>query len=119
MAELPIDRPPSLSSPQKADTPNDDDMGFNDPNNIFFINMQGEGLPERYRERLTELEQMLILTHQLTTIHCGVQVKRRKAEGKLPSDDSDDSKWKRSAYRARVLQTYLEDGVYPWYEVGF
>lgn len=114
MADLPIDKPPSLSSPQITETPNDDDMGFVDPENILFISMQSEGLPERFRERIQEQEQMLLLTHQLATIHCGIQVKRRKEEGKLPSDASDDSAWKRNAYRAKVLQTYLQDGIYPW-----
>jgi hypothetical protein len=58
---------------------------------------------------------MLRLTQQLATIHAGIQVKQRKAEGSLPADDSDASRWKRSQYRARVLETYFQDGVYPWY----
>lgn len=57
---------------------------------------------------------MLRLTHQLAVIHCGIQVNRRKKEGLLPGDDSDDSRWKRSQYRARVVDTYFNDGVYPW-----
>ncbi|KAF7622842.1 hypothetical protein AFLA_010162 [Aspergillus flavus NRRL3357] len=57
---------------------------------------------------------MLQLTHQLATIHAGIQVRDRKAEGALPRDDSDSSRWKRSQYRARVLHTYFEGGVYPW-----
>lgn len=74
----------------------------------------GEGLPARFKERIDELDQMLQLTHQLATIHAGIQVRDRKAEGALPRDDSDSSRWKRSQYRARVLHTYFEGGVYPW-----
>ncbi|PIG87837.1 hypothetical protein AARAC_009859 [Aspergillus arachidicola] len=92
----------------------DDDMGFNGPQNIEYVNMEGVGLPARFKERIDELEQMLQLTHQRATIHAGIQVRDRKAEGALPRDDSDSSRWKRSQYRARVLDTYFEGGVYPW-----
>jgi hypothetical protein len=113
--DLPIDKPPSLHAPFSADDiPDDDDMGFNDPQNVLYINMKGEGLPERFRERIAELEQMLLLTHQLLTIHVGIQVKRRKEEGALPSDSSEESEWRRASYRTRVQQVYFQDGIYPW-----
>lgn len=115
MADLPIDRPPSLHTPLFGEKPDDDDMGFNDPSNILYINMNGGGLPERFRDRIAEFEQMLQLTHQLSTIHAGVQVKRRKEEGELPLDESEDSQWKRASYRANVQDIYFKDGVYPWY----
>ncbi|KAE8336249.1 hypothetical protein BDV24DRAFT_142120 [Aspergillus arachidicola] len=89
-------------------------MGFNGPQNIEYVNMEGVGLPARFKERIDELEQMLQLTHQRATIHAGIQVRDRKAKGALPRDDSDSSRWKRSQYRARVLDTYFEGGVYPW-----
>lgn len=112
---LPIDKPPSLHVPLSGEKPDDDDMGFNDPLNILYINMKSEGIPERFREQIAELEQMLLLTHQLSTIHAGIQVKRRKEEGELPLDESEDSQWKRASYRANVQDTYFQDGVYPWY----
>ncbi|PMB68531.1 hypothetical protein BM221_005110 [Beauveria bassiana] len=115
MQDLPIDKPPSFRAPQHGEVPSEDDMGFNDPQNILYTNLQGEGLSERFRERLAELEQMLQLTHQLVTIHCGIQVKRRKEEGVLPSDASEESEWRRAAYRVRVMETYFQDGIYPWY----
>ncbi|KAF1734318.1 hypothetical protein CRV24_005855 [Beauveria bassiana] len=115
MQDLPIDKPPSFHASQHGEVPSEDDMGFNDPQNILYTNLQGEGLPERFRERLAELEQMLQLTHQLVTIHCGIQVKRRKEEGVLPSDASEESEWRRAAYRVRVMETYFQDGIYPWF----
>ncbi|KAH8715578.1 hypothetical protein HC256_004385 [Beauveria bassiana] len=112
MTNLPIDNPPTLSS--RSDVPSDEDIGFNDPWNIVFVNMEAEGLPERLKERQTELETMLLLTHQLVTIHCGIQVKNRKAEGQLPADGSGASQWERAAYRVKVLKTYFQNGIYPW-----
>lgn len=114
VAELPIDRP-SFRAPAKNEIPSDDDMGFNDPDNILYVNMEAPGLGQRFKERMEELEQMLQLTHQLATIHAGIQVRRRKEEGALPTDDSDDSRWRRSQYRSRVMDVYFNDGVYPWY----
>ncbi|KAH0591829.1 hypothetical protein MHUMG1_10439 [Metarhizium humberi] len=113
VAEIPIDRP-SLRAPAKNEIPSDDDMGFNDPDNILYVNMEAPGLGQRFKERMDELEQMLQLTHQLATIHAGIQVRRRKEEGALPTDDSDDSRWRRSQYRSRVMDVYFNDGVYPW-----
>lgn len=121
VAHLPIGKPPSLKTPHnKADIPSEDDMGFFDPDNILYINMEAPGVAERFKERIKELEQMLLLTQQLATIHAGIQVRDRKAEGSLPSDDSKDSQWKRSQYRTRVLDTYFKDGVYAWfvYRIG-
>ncbi|KAM3497329.1 hypothetical protein MY10362_009317 [Beauveria mimosiformis] len=114
MADLPIDRPPSLHLLKQEDIPSDDEIGFNDPQNIAYVTLHAEGLSERFRERMAELEQMLLLTHQLVTIHTGTQVKRRVAEGVLPSDGSEESEWKRAAYRVRVMENYFQDGVYPW-----
>ncbi|OAA33981.1 hypothetical protein BBO_09372 [Beauveria brongniartii RCEF 3172] len=114
MADLPIDRPPSLHLVKQEDIPSDDDMGLNDPQNIAYVTLHAEDLPERFRERVAELEQMLLLTHQLVTIHTGTQVKRRMEEGVLPSDSSEESVWRRAAYRVRVMENYFADGVYPW-----
>lgn len=116
MATLPIDKPPSLHDSETEGLPDGDDMGFKDPQNIFFVNLHGESIPERLKERLTEHEQMLQLTHRLVTIHCGIQVKKRKKEGVLPSDASEESAWTRAAYRAKVMETYFQDGTYPWYD---
>lgn len=114
MADLPIDRPPSFGAASK-EIPTDEDMGLHDAQNIFFVNMRAPDLSGRFDERLAELEKMLLLTHQLVTIHCGIQVKKRKEEGTLPSDDSEASEWKRAAYRVRVMEVYLQDGIYPWF----
>lgn len=111
---LPIDKP-SYKAPRSNEIPSDDDMGLNDPDNILYVNMEAAGLGQRFKERMEELEQMLQLTHQIATIHTGIQVKRRKEEGQLPTDDSDESKWRRSTYRTRVMDTYFKDGIYPWY----
>lgn len=114
VADIPIDKPPT-KAPLRAEIPSDDDMGFNDPQNVLYVNMEGKDIPARFKARIAELEQMLQLTHQLATIHAGIQVKQRKADGSLPNDDSEDSQWKRSQYRARVLETYFKDGVYSWH----
>ncbi|OAA58320.1 hypothetical protein ISF_06859 [Cordyceps fumosorosea ARSEF 2679] len=113
IAQLPIDKP-SFRIPQHNEIPNEDDMGLNGLDNILYVNMEGPGLGERFRQRMGEIEQMLALTHQLATIHAGIQVRRRKEEGQLPTDDSDDSRWRRATYRARVMEVYFNDGVYPW-----
>ncbi|KAE8402891.1 hypothetical protein BDV37DRAFT_284217 [Aspergillus pseudonomiae] len=109
--DLPIGKPPGMTP---GEIPNDDDMGFNDPQNLIWINMMGSGISERFRDRIEEFKDMLRLTHQMATIHAGIQVMQRKAEGTLPTDNSDSSRWKRSQYRARVLETYFQDGTYPW-----
>lgn len=114
VADIPIHKPSKHAPRGRSDGPSDDDMGFNDPGNIIYVNMEGQNLGERFKSRMEDLEQMLQLTHQLATIHAGLQVRDRKAEGVLPTDDSDDSRWRRSQYRARVLDTYYQDGVYPW-----
>jgi hypothetical protein len=114
VADLPIGKPPTHAPRNSSDIPSDDDMGFNDPDNVLYINMTGPDLGERFKDRIDELEQMLQLTHQLATIHAGIQVKQRKEEGSLPTDDSKDSSWRRSQYRARVLDTYFQDGIYTW-----
>ncbi|KAB8254411.1 hypothetical protein BDV32DRAFT_142898 [Aspergillus pseudonomiae] len=97
-----------------GEIPSDDDMGFNDPQNLIWINMMGRNISERFRDRIEEFKDMLRLTHQWATIHAGIQVMQRKAEGTLPTDNSDSSRWKRSQYRARVLETYFQVGIYPW-----
>ncbi|PHH77655.1 hypothetical protein CDD80_385 [Ophiocordyceps camponoti-rufipedis] len=116
VGSLPIDKPPATVPHRAVDIPSDADMGFNDPQNIIYVNMEAPGLGDKFKTRIGELEQMLQLTHQLATIHAGQQVKARKKEGVLPqdSDTSDDASWKRSQYRARVLDTYFNGGVYPW-----
>ncbi|KAF4582744.1 hypothetical protein GQ602_005888 [Ophiocordyceps camponoti-floridani] len=116
VASLPIHKPPATAPHRAVDIPSDADMGFTDPQNVIYINMEAPGLGERFKTRIEELEQMLQLTHQLATIHAGIQVKQRKAEGVLPNDSetSDDASWKRSQYRARVLDNYFNNGVYPW-----
>jgi hypothetical protein len=50
VADLPIGRPPSRPPSSKDEIPTDDDMGVNDPSNIRFINMQGEGLGGRFKK---------------------------------------------------------------------
>ncbi|PHH92897.1 hypothetical protein CDD83_3728 [Cordyceps sp. RAO-2017] len=113
--DLPINKPPAHAPHRSSDVPSDDDMGFNDPQNVLYVNMEGKDLSDpKLKPRLDELEQMCQLTHQLATIHAGIQVKQRKEEGSLPTDDSDDSRWRRAQYRARVVDTYFQDGVYPW-----
>ncbi|PFH60077.1 hypothetical protein XA68_11495 [Ophiocordyceps unilateralis] len=116
VADLPINKPPTTAPHRKVDIPSDADMGFHDPQNIIYVNMEAEGLGERFKNRIMELEQMLQLTHQLATIHAGIQTKERKAEGSLPNDrdTSDNSSWRRSQYRARVLDFYFRNGIYPW-----
>lgn len=113
VADIPIEKPPQLGLPLDG-KPDDDDLGFNDPHNIIFINMKSAGLGARLKDDIQEHEKMLQLTHQLAMIHSGIQVKKRKQDGSLPADHSDDSRWKRSQYRARVIEAYLNDGVYPW-----
>ncbi|PHH60333.1 hypothetical protein CDD82_2314 [Ophiocordyceps australis] len=115
VASLPIDPPPPYKAPMgKVEKPSDEDMGLNGPNNIIYVNMEGPGIAERFKERLNELTQMLQLTHQLATIHAGIQVMRRKEEGALPGDDSEKSQWLRAQYRVRVMDTYFNDGIYAW-----
>ncbi|GAB0133125.1 mitochondrial chaperone DnaJ homeolog p [Epichloe bromicola] len=111
---LPIDKPPT-TAPHKLESeiPSDDDMRFNDPENILYVNLTGPDVA-KFKDRIDELQEMLQLTHQLATIHAGIQVMRRKAEGKLPTDDSQESGQRRSECRFRVLDTYSKDDVYTW-----
>ncbi|KNG83017.1 hypothetical protein ANOM_009586 [Aspergillus nomiae NRRL 13137] len=113
--DLPIGKPPRMDPGMTpGEIPSDDDMGFNDPQNLIWINMVGRDISERFRDRIEEFKHRLRLTHQFATIHAGIQVMQRKAEGTLPTDNSDSSRWKRSQYRARVLESYFQDGIYPW-----
>ncbi|KAI9928712.1 hypothetical protein ASPWEDRAFT_127582 [Aspergillus wentii DTO 134E9] len=116
VAGLPVRDPPPLRSPKdSSEIPSDDDMGFNDPQNIIYVNLKAKDLTDpKWTERINYLTQMLQLTHQLATIQTGIQVKDRKAEGVLPDDMSDASQWKRSEYRHKVMDTYFKDGVYTW-----
>lgn len=111
--EIPIDKPPNRA-PRNQEIPYDDDMGFNDPANVLYVNMTGPDLGVKFKDRIDELTQMLQLTHQLATIHAGIQVKRRKAAGELPTDRSNASGWIRAQYRARVLDHYFNNGTYAW-----
>jgi len=113
VAQLPI-RQPTMRAPSRTEIPSDDDMGLNDPQNVLYINMEAVGLDGKFRDRIHDLEQMLQLTQQLATIHAGIQVKQRIAEGVLPGDSSKDSQWRRSQYRLRVLETYFLGGTYTW-----
>ncbi|PHH63986.1 hypothetical protein CDD81_5091 [Ophiocordyceps australis] len=114
VAHLPIDPPPSKAPHGRSEIPSDDDMGLNGPDNVIYVNMKAEGIAERFKERIKELEQMLKLTHQLATIHAGIQVKKRREDGSLPSDDAERSQWLRAQYRVRVMDTYFKDGIYAW-----
>ncbi|OTB18513.1 hypothetical protein K445DRAFT_20069 [Daldinia sp. EC12] len=107
ISELPITLPPIGTPISKDDVPNDRDMGKGDLDTIFYVVLKSQKVPDKFSSRINELEEMLDLTHQWLDIHAGSQTKKRKEEGALPSDNTDESRWKRSDYRAKVVDTIL------------
>jgi hypothetical protein len=109
VAGIPVLLPPPGVPYDSDDQPSPEDMGINDPNSIIYVNLRAKNVPEKFNERLKQLESMLNLTHQWLDIHAGIQTGRRKKEGQLPSDSSDESSWKRSDYRVKVVDTLLSE----------
>jgi hypothetical protein len=109
VAGIPVLLPPPGVPYDSDDRPSPEDMGINDPNSIIYVNLRAKNVPERFNERLKQLESMLNLTHQWLDIHAGIQTGRRKKEGQLPSDSSDESSWRRSDYRVKVVDTLLSE----------
>ncbi|KAK7745695.1 hypothetical protein SLS62_009661 [Diatrype stigma] len=109
VSEIPITLPPPGIPVGDTDKPSDDDMGVNDPSSIIYVGLKAKNIPEKFNSRIKDLEKMLDLTHQWLDIHAGIQTKKRKAEGKLPTDSSDESAWKRSDYRVKVVDALLSE----------
>ncbi|EEP81172.1 predicted protein [Uncinocarpus reesii 1704] len=84
-------------------------MGEGDPPTVIYVNFTSKKIPEKFNARVKELDSMMKLTHQWLDTHAGLQVKARKAEGEIASDDSPEAKWKRSDYRIKVVDTYLTE----------
>ncbi|RFU34782.1 hypothetical protein B7463_g1574, partial [Scytalidium lignicola] len=106
---IPVILPPPGVPFAPDDKPTEDDMGVNDPDSIIYVNLRAKKIPAKFNERLQKLDDMLNLTHQWLDVHAGIQTKNRKKEGKLPSDQSDASAWKRSDYRVKVVDTLLSE----------
>ncbi|OJD09925.1 hypothetical protein ACJ73_10014 [Blastomyces percursus] len=100
-------RAASFGAAEEKATPKD--MGEGDPATIIYVNFTSKRIPEKFNARLKELESMMQLTHQWLDTHAGIQTKDRKAEGALPTDEAPASRWKRSDYRVKVIDSYLSE----------
>ncbi|KAF7861495.1 hypothetical protein EAF04_008058 [Stromatinia cepivora] len=89
------------------ETPSKEDMGSDDPQNIIYASFKSKKIPDKFKDRVDKLEQMMKLTQQWLDTHAGIQVKGRKKENALPSGMDEDSRWKRSIYRVKVVDHYL------------
>lgn len=88
-------------------SPSKEDMGSGDPQNIIYASFKSKKIPEKFKKRVEELEDMMKLTQQWLDTHAGLQVKERKKEKALSSSMDEESRWKRSTYRVKVVDHYL------------
>ncbi|KAI1377827.1 hypothetical protein F4677DRAFT_413664 [Hypoxylon crocopeplum] len=111
--DVSISSVPVKLSPQAsvcdADKPTAKDMGEGDPDSIIYVNLKAKNIPDKFKSRIKQLENMLDLTHQWLDTNAGIQAKNMLKKGKLPSDSSDESSWKRSDYRVKVVDSVLKN----------